>query len=58
MFSFLRAIGDEVEDIQESFRLFDDEQKLCRTVRGKFESYFMKKRNIVFDRISFFQRKQ
>ena len=51
-------MGNEAEDILDSFRLSDDKQKPYVTVRGKFESYFVKKRNIVFDRISFFQRRQ
>ena len=28
------------------------------TVRGRFEAYFVKKKNIVFDRVRFFQRRQ
>ena len=47
-------MGNEAEDILHFFRLSDDEWKSYATVRGKFESYFMKKRNMVFDRISFF----
>ena len=49
---------DEAEDILQSFRLSDAEQKSYKTVRGKFQSYFTKKRNIIFDQISFFQRRQ
>ena len=54
------AMGDETENILNSFRLSDDERKPYTTVRGKFESYmyFVKKRNIVFDRLSFFQSRQ
>ena len=52
------AMVDEVEDIVDSFRLSDDEWKSYATVRDKFESYFVKKRSIVFDQISFFQRRQ
>ena len=48
-------MGDEVEDILESFRLSDDKQKLYKTVRGKYDSYFVKKGNILFDQISFFK---
>ena len=52
------AMGDEAEDILDSFRLSDDERKSYAAVRGKFESYLMKKRNTDFDRISFFQGRQ
>ena len=51
-------MGKEAEDILESFRLSDDKQKSYETVRGEFESYLVKKRNILFDQISFIQRKQ
>ena len=47
-----------MEDILDCFRLSNDRWKSYATVRGKFESYFMKKRSIVFDRISFFQKGQ
>ena len=54
-------MGKEADDILKSFRLSDDKQKSYETVRGKFESYvllYVKKRNIVFDWISFFQRQK
>ena len=40
-------------DILKSFRLSDAEMKSYETVRGKFELFFVKKRNIhvVFDQI-------
>ena len=47
-----------MKDILDSFRLSDDQQKLYATVRGKFESYFLKKRNIVFDWINLFRIRQ
>ena len=56
--SLIFAMGDEAEDILDSFRLSDDERKSYTTVRDKFEAYFVKKINIVFDRASFFQRRQ
>ena len=56
--SLLYAMEDEAEDFLKSFRLSHDEQKLYITVGSKFESYFVKKRNTVFEWISFFQRRQ
>ena len=35
--------GDEAEDILDSIRPSDDERKSYATIRGKFESYFVKK---------------
>ena len=56
--SLIFVMGDEVEDIPDSFRLSDNERKSHATVRDKFKAHFVKKRNIVFDRASFFQRRQ
>ena len=55
VFSLIYSIGEEAEDIVESFRLSDDKQKSYETVRGRFELYFVDERNVVFDRVSFFQ---
>ena len=46
--SLIYAMGDEAEDILDSFRLSDDNQKSYATVKDKFESYFMQRRNIVW----------
>ena len=51
--SLIYAMWDETKDILDSFRLSDGEQKSYATVKGKFESYFVKKRNI-----SLFRRRQ
>ena len=51
-------MGEKVDDIIDSFRLSHDDQNSYATVRGRFEAYFMKKRNIDFDRVRFFQRRQ
>ena len=58
VFSFLHAIREKADDIIDSFRLFDDDWNIYTMVRGRFEAYLMKKRNIVFDRVWFFQRRQ
>ena len=44
--SLIFAMGDQAEDILDSFRLSDDKQKLYATVKDKF------------DQVSFFQRRQ
>ena len=56
--SLLYAMVEKVDDIIDSFRLSDDDRKSYATVRDKFEPYFMKKRNIVFDQVRFSQRRQ
>ena len=39
-------MGEEAEDVLDSFRLSDDEWKSYATVKDKFKSYFVKKGNI------------
>ena len=53
--SLLYAMGEKADDIINSFRLSDDNQNLYAMVRGRFKAYLVKKRNIVFDRVMFFQ---
>ena len=52
------SMGDKAEDLLQSFDLKDDEAKKYPTVKGKFESYFIKRRNTIFERARFNRRKQ
>ena len=45
----LYAMAEKADDIIDSFRSSDEDQNSYATVRGRFEAYFVKKRNIVFD---------
>ena len=47
--SLLYAMEEKADDIMDSFRLYDDDRNSYAVVRGRFEAYFVKKRNIVFD---------
>ena len=51
------TIGDVADDIN-SFKLTEEQQKNYDTVVAKFEGHFVKKRNIIFERAKFNQRKQ
>ena len=51
-------MGDVADDILSSFDLTDDEEKNYDTVVEKFELHFVKKRNVIFERARFNQRKQ
>ena len=51
-------MGDEAEDILSSFRLTEDQGKSYSTVVEKFEGYFVKRRNFIFERAKFNRRKQ
>ena len=47
------SLGDKAEDILTLFNLKEDELKEYATVKGKFESYFVKRRNTIYERARF-----
>jgi len=51
-------MGDAAEDILRSFKLSDEQSKSYETVLAKFQGYFVKKRNVIFERAKFNQRRQ
>ncbi len=51
-------MGDEADDILSTFRLSEEDGKKYDTVVGKFQGYFVKRRNTLFEREKFNQRKQ
>ena len=52
------TMGDEADDILASFGLNEADSKKYDVVKGKFENYFIKKRNVIFERAKFNQRIQ
>ena len=51
-------MGDEAEDILRSFALSEEDGKKYDTVKGRFDSHFVKRRNIIFERTKFNMRRQ
>ena len=51
--SLIYAMGEEMEDMLRSFRLTKDERKSYTTVRCKFQSFFVKRRNIAYEQCRF-----
>ena len=51
-------LGDKVDDLLSSFGLSDNDQKKYSTVKEKFEDYFVKWRNVIFERTRFNSWKQ
>ena len=49
---------DAADNILCSLGLSDDEKKVYETVKTKLESHFVKRRNVIFERCKFNQRKQ
>ena len=51
------AMGNKADDILGSMGLTDAE-KNYETVRSRFDSHFVKRRNVIFERAKFNQRRQ
>ena len=51
-------MGDEGDDILSSFSLAEDDKNKYDAVKQAFENHFFKKRNPIFERAKFNQRKQ
>ena len=56
--TFIYSMGDKAEDLLESFTLTDKEAKKYAAVKAKFEEYFQKCRNTIYERAKFNERKQ
>ena len=51
-------MGDEADDLLSSFGLSDADKKKYDKVLEKFESHFVQRKNIIFERAKFNKRKQ
>ena len=47
--TLIYSMGDKAEDLLQSFNLSDDNAKKYKTVKEKFESYFVKRRNTIYE---------
>jgi len=47
------TMGDNADDLLSSFGLSDEDQKKYSTVTEKFDSYFVKQWNVIFERARF-----
>ena len=56
--ALIYAMGDEADNILKSFHLSDGDLKKYKTVKEKFDEYFIRRRNVIYDRAKFNQRKQ
>ena len=56
--TLIYSMGDRADDILRSFRLTEEESKTYKTVKEKFDSYFIKRHNTIFERARFNLRKQ
>lgn len=56
--TLIYSVGDEADDILRSFTLSSEDSKKYATVKGKFDSHFVKRRNVIFERAKFNMRRQ
>ena len=52
------TMGDTTDDILHSFQLSQDDSKKHDVVKAKFESHFVQKQNVIYERAEFNLRKQ
>ena len=55
--TFLYSMGDEADDILRSFNLTEAQQAEYAVVKERFNSHFVRKRNVIFERAKFNMRK-
>ena len=58
MNTLIYSMGDEADDILHSLNLSEDERKAHAVVKGKFDSHFIKRQNIIFERAKFNMQRQ
>ena len=51
-------MGDTADDVLRSFKLSEEDAKNYKTVVGKFEQHFVRRRNVIYERARFNQRRQ
>ena len=56
--TLIYTMGDDADDILRSFRLSDEDSKKYDVVKEKFDSHFVKRRNVIYERAKFNLRKQ
>ena len=58
MNTLVYTMGDEADDILISFKLSEEDRKKYEVVKEKFTSYFIKRRNVIYERARFNCRRQ
>ena len=56
--TLIYSMGDEADDILNSFTMSDDDREKYDAVKAKFEGHFIIKRNVIFERAKFNLRVQ
>ena len=56
--TLIYAMGDQADDILRSFTLSEEDRKSYERVKTKFDTYFVQRRNVIFERAKFNRRTQ
>ena len=56
--TLIYAMGDQADDVLHSFKLSTTQLKQYHTVKTKFDEHFVVRRNVIFERAKFNQRRQ
>ena len=56
--TLIYSMGDNADDIFQAYKLSVEDMKKYDTVKGKFDNYFIKKKNIIYERAKFKCRRQ
>ena len=56
--TLIYSMGDKADDILQSFNLSEEALKTYKTVKEKFDTHFVQRRNIIFEIAKFNRRKQ
>ena len=56
--TLIYCMGDQADDILRSFQLAEADAKVYDTVKAKFDAHFVKRRNVIFERAKFNNRRQ
>ena len=51
----ISSVGDETDN---NYPIIRNDKKWYASMKGKFESHFVKRKNVIFDRTKFYMRKQ
>ena len=58
IYTLIYSMGNKADDILQSFNLSEEDSKSYKTVKEKFDTHFIQRRNVIFERAKFNSRKQ
>ena len=56
--NLIYCMGDQADDVLRSFNMVEEDKKVYKEVKERFEKHFVKRRNTIYERAKFNQRRQ